>query len=435
MLEDRSVPAITFTPNTFGGGSFTPFSNYDGPISFTSADVNGDAVADIIVSEGYGPGSSSEVRIFDGAAARAGRADLIADFYAYSNVAGASQTPGFAGGVSVAAADFNGTGPAEVVTSAGVGGNGHVKVWNFHDPVTGQFLGSSPVLETSFLSYPGFLGQTSVTTLSQGSGSTPLLVTASGAGTTASDVRAYADPTAIGQVPAGAPVAVVARTTVFPGYLGGVSIASGDTTGTGTNELFIAPSTGTPEVSTFTLGSSGTGGTEFLPGITFSTGTGTESGITLGAADINGTGYADVLTSFAGSSTISAYSLNNGAAVPVTGLSGFTTGFGFFGNTFLAASTFFPPSLSSGISSTGTSTSLGLTGTGTTSTTGTGTAVGGTTGAGAGTPTNPGSGAGTGTGSGSGGSTTGTPTTPGGGSATGGTSSAQNNSVTNTTNY
>jgi len=355
QLEDRSTPAVTFTPNTFGGGSFTPFANFNGQVQVASGDVNGDGVDDIITAQGTGAGSGSRISIYDGAAARfAGQAVLISDFFAYSNVPGPGQAPGFAGGVFVATGDFNGDGFDELVTSTGAGGGGHVKVFDFHDPATGAYLANSPIVRTSFVAYPGFAGDVRVAVVPGGAGQAPVLVTASGAGTTDSDVRVYnnvfnltADATGF--------VTPAAQMMAFPGFLGGVSIAGG-TGANGAPVLFIAPNTASPLVSTFNLTGTGTGagtGTfAFTPGTTFSTGTGSPTGIRFGAADINGDGITDVLTSFSGVNgvtgfgPISALSLAGGTPTSLLApdLTGFN-GFGFFGNTWLGSSSFTSPAL------------------------------------------------------------------------------------------
>ncbi|MDY3556449.1 VCBS repeat-containing protein [Gemmata sp. JC717] len=328
------MPA-TFTPNTFGGGTFEPFDNPALEVRSASGDVNADGVADIITAEGPGTGSGSRIRIYDGRAARfSSQAVLISDFYAYSNVPGAGQAPGFAGGVFVAAGDFNGDGFAEVVTSAGAGASGHVKVFDFNN--NGSFAGNAPALRASFFAYPGFLGEIRVTTMTQTPGASPLLVTASGAGTTQSDIRMYSNAFGIGEVGPSTLVSPVSQTFPYPGYLGGVSIAGGSN-----GQLFVSPITGASQISTFTTDPFSFGGTTLVPGATYQTGFNNPTDVRLGSADINGDGLLDVLTSSVGANTatpISAFSLNNGLTA-LNGLNGFQ-GFGFFGNSWLGSSAF-----------------------------------------------------------------------------------------------
>jgi hypothetical protein len=338
-LEDRSVPAaFPFMPNSFGGGSFNPFPGFTGPIETASGNISGGSVPDIITAEGPGPGSQSEVRIFSGAAAEQGRAVLIADFFPYSNVAGAGTTPGFAGGVFVAAADFTG-GHAELVTSTGAGGMGHVKVFDFLSP-NGEFLGSDPTLLTSFIVYPGFQGDVRVTTVDRGNGLGPLLVTASGAGTTASDIRVFANAASIGSIAPGMLVPPAAQMFAFPGYLGGVLIAGGGTTSN--PELYLSPSVESPLVSVINVGAAGNDGVTLTQGVVFPTGTGNQPDIRLGAADIDSNGTLDVLTSSVGSTgatPISVYLVQGGNSIQLPDLTGFT-GFGLFGGEWLYSGAF-----------------------------------------------------------------------------------------------
>lgn len=331
-LEDRSVPA-TFIPNAFGGGTFAPFDNPALEVRSASGDVNGDGVADIITAEGPGAGSGSRVRIFDGRAARfAAQAVPIADFYAYSDGPGASTVPGFAGGLFVASADFNGDGFAEVVTSPGAGASGHIKVFDCN--AGGSFAGSAPALRASFFAYPGFQGEIRVAALSPVLGATPLLATASGAGTTQSDVRLYANVFGIGQVDSGTLVVPRSQSFPYPGYLGGVSVAGGSN-----GQLFVSPNTAASQVSTFTL--SPFASISLTPGVTFQTGFIAPTDVRLGSADVNGDGVLDVLTSSVVSgatSPISAFSPANDFTALNT-LSGFQ-GFGFFGDAWLGAGAF-----------------------------------------------------------------------------------------------
>jgi hypothetical protein len=340
QLEERCVPATVFpfTANAFGGGSFNPFPGFTGQIETASADISGGSVPDIITAEGPGPGSNGEVRIFSGASAEQGQAVLIADFFPYSNVAGAGTTPGFLGGVYVAAANFSGPGDADLVTSTGPGGPGHVKVFGFAGP-NGLFLGSDPTVLSSFIVYPGYNGPVQIAAIENGTG-TPLLVTASGPGATAADVRVFNNAATIGSVADGVYVAPAAQTFVYPGYLGGVAIAAG---GSSTSpELYLAPMVGnTPEVSVFNIAP---GGVALAPSFTFSTGTGNQTDMRLASADLYDTGALDVLTAFigpSGASPISVYSITNGVAIPMPDLNGLT-GFGLYSGEWLYAGTFAP---------------------------------------------------------------------------------------------
>jgi hypothetical protein len=95
-----------------GGGNlldayFALPSFFHGGIYVAAGDVNGDGLADVIV--GAGPGGTPLVAVYD-----AGTPNLMVAFNAY--------IPTFAGGVRVAARDFNGDGRADITTTTGPGG-------------------------------------------------------------------------------------------------------------------------------------------------------------------------------------------------------------------------------------------------------------------------------------------------------------------------
>jgi DNA-binding beta-propeller fold protein YncE len=116
---------------------------FTGGVSVAMGDVNGDGIPDVIT--GAGPGGGSHVQVFDGAALLKGLVVPLFSFFAYD--------PGFTGGVFVAAADLNGDGRADIITSAGPGGGPHVRVF---DGATGGQL-ALPV--GSFFAYdPAFTG-------------------------------------------------------------------------------------------------------------------------------------------------------------------------------------------------------------------------------------------------------------------------------------
>jgi hypothetical protein len=107
-------------------------ASFSGGVFVTAGDVNGDGLADIIT--GAGAGGGPHVKIFDGETGA-----LIREFFAYAGT--------FTGGVTVAAADVNGDGMADIVTGAGAGGGPHVKVF---DGATGAEIRSFFAYDASF---------------------------------------------------------------------------------------------------------------------------------------------------------------------------------------------------------------------------------------------------------------------------------------------
>ncbi|MBV8691727.1 MAG: VCBS repeat-containing protein, partial [Actinobacteria bacterium] len=159
-------PHVKLFTNQFGlasPGFFAYDPNFHGGVNVAVGDVEGTGHPDIFT--GPGPGGGPNVRVF--------RADgtPVASFFAYD--------PRFAGGVTVAAADLDGDGKAEIITGPGPGGGPHVRA--FH-------LDGTQV--SSFFAYaPNFGGGVSVSAAQLGSGNAQI-VTGPGAGG-GPDVRTF----------------------------------------------------------------------------------------------------------------------------------------------------------------------------------------------------------------------------------------------------
>jgi hypothetical protein len=101
---------------------------FRGGVSVAAADVDGDGQAEIIT--GAGPGGGPHIRVFD----RFGR--LLYQFFAYDKK--------FRGGVSVAAADVDSDGQAEIITGAGPSGGPHIRIFDRFGRVEQQFFAFEP---------------------------------------------------------------------------------------------------------------------------------------------------------------------------------------------------------------------------------------------------------------------------------------------------
>jgi hypothetical protein len=301
-LEDRTVPAgqlvvgvggvtspndpeVSLRRTTATGDTVVAavevFGGTAGDTRVAVGDVNGDGVDDLIAGSGAG---GSDVAIFDGATAMAGGSAPLARFNAYAN---------FAGGIHVAAGDLDRDGFAEVMTTPGPGGRGHLKVFQFASG--GQFSPTPRVL-TSAYTFTDYNGEVRVASLQFGGQN--FVVTASGAGVPG-DIRAFRNAGQIGQLADGAPVnpALLAGALVpFGGYAGGLSVAAGDTDGDGNDELFVSKNDGaaTVEVYAASLPGSGLGGFGLVTA--FEAFPGFLGQVRLGAADVDGNGTVEVLT-------------------------------------------------------------------------------------------------------------------------------------------
>ncbi|MDD5032477.1 MAG: S8 family serine peptidase, partial [Patescibacteria group bacterium] len=106
------------------GQFFAYDKNFRGGVNVAAGDVNGDGVDEIIAGSGLGGGP--QVRVFDG------KGRIFSQFFAYDK--------NFRGGVNVATGDVNGDGKDEIVAGAGVGGGPQVRIFNSAGAMEGQFF-------------------------------------------------------------------------------------------------------------------------------------------------------------------------------------------------------------------------------------------------------------------------------------------------------
>lgn len=299
QLESRTVPASLFFAGVggatqasdpdvtvLGGESGTPklrleaFTGSVGDVRVALGDINGDGTDDILAAQGLG--GASEVVVFDGAAVESGRQAVLTRFTAYD---------AFQGGVFVAAEDLNNDGFAEVITTPGLGGRGHLKVFDFHG--TSGFK-STPTLLTSAYTFSDYNGEVRVTT-ARASGKA-YVVTASGAGVPG-DVRVIRNAATLGSRPDGAPIPaefLAARLVPFGGSAAGLSVAAGDVDADGRDELFIAKKGGDPTVAVYRLfDAAGNVAASLLS--SFTAFPGFQGEVRLGASDGDGDGKVEVL--------------------------------------------------------------------------------------------------------------------------------------------
>lgn len=149
-LEDRTVPAATTTLAFAAGAGGLPLINivdgatgatvrtiqafdtgFVGGVRVAAGDFTDDGVADIVAAAGAG--GVPHVKLFDG---RTG--ETLSSFFAYDLA--------FRGGSYVAVGDVTGDGRLEIVTSAGVGGASHVKVFDRFGNLMSSFFAFDPSL-------------------------------------------------------------------------------------------------------------------------------------------------------------------------------------------------------------------------------------------------------------------------------------------------
>jgi hypothetical protein len=255
--------------------SFDPYPGNTGGVRVAVADVNGDGVPDVITAAGS---SAPHVQVFDGVTHQA-----IYSFYAFNPNT-------FPGGVTIAAADLNGDGKADLIIGANQLPNGflslsHVEVLDGSKldqkiPNTG-IIAPSAVL-ADFVPY-NFEGEIRVAAGDVNGDGVPDIITGPGPGG-GPEVKVFDFKNNLNML------FDFNAFPEMPNYNGGVYVAAGDLNGDGHADIIVGQGAGTNALlRTFSGVDIGVMGTTVPFGALPS------NGITVAAVDHDGDGLADVI--------------------------------------------------------------------------------------------------------------------------------------------
>ncbi len=246
---------------------FTAFRKLAYGANITSADIDGDGVAEIIVGAGPGPDNPALVRIF--------KADgtLLLEFTPFDSLYG----------VNVAAADLNGDGKAELIVAPGPGPDNPATVRVFaYNSDTREMVPTGVEFTAFDYSYGA-----NITVADTEGDRLPELITAPGPGIqNPAAVKIWKLDTTR---PMGAWTAEEAGNIALSGNYG-VNIAAGDTDGDGKDEIIVGTGpdpTALPEIKILKAD-----GTELKRFTAFSH---YQYGVNVSAADLDGDGIAEVV--------------------------------------------------------------------------------------------------------------------------------------------
>ena len=196
---------------------FAPFGAFAGGIFVAAGDFDNDGRAELVTAADAGGGPFVIIWRDGNRDGRVSDEPPLAAFFAY--------TPGFSGGVRVAAGNVNNAGGSELITAPGPGGGPDIRVFTWN--------GSAFTLADEFFAYnPAFTGGVYVAAgaiENAGNGGAEI-ITAPGPGG-GPDIRIFTDSNNNGRVSDDPLFDEFFAYT--PGFTGGVRVAAGDTDGSG----------------------------------------------------------------------------------------------------------------------------------------------------------------------------------------------------------
>jgi hypothetical protein len=202
------------------------------------ADFNGDGVPDIVTAPG--PGSTPEVRVFDGVTGWQ-IAGPLGSFLAYD--------AGFLGGVNVAVGDINGDGVSDIATGADAGGGPHVRVFDGKTGQDVQFAGHSGLVRGFYAYDVGFMGGVRVAVGDVNGDGQLDIITGAGPGG-GPHVHVY-DGKTLAEIPLSNRMGFDQGFMAYdPSFSGGVHVAAADVNGDGRADVIVSsdPPSGSMQV-------------------------------------------------------------------------------------------------------------------------------------------------------------------------------------------
>ena len=236
---------------------FLAYPGFTGGVRVAVGDVNGDGRDDIIT--GAGPGGGGHIKVFDGTSGA-----QLRSFFAYG--------PSFTGGAFVGGGDVDNDSIDDIVTGVDEGFAPHVKV----------FSGASGGELRSFFAFDlGFTGGVRVATGDVDDDGIDDIITGAGpgggghikvfSGATGGELRSFF--------------------AYGPSYSGGVYVGGGDVDGDGFDDIVTgAGAGGGPHVKVF----SGADGSELRSFLAYTPSF--AGGVRVAAGDVDGDGFADIVT-------------------------------------------------------------------------------------------------------------------------------------------